>query len=114
MIKDLESFYTYTGYIEIGSVKSHVTLDDDKLILQVTQWMGAGAIHPGSIHQYVQYWNIPESQDLIDFKFSTSSTYTDIAVNLRIPPHQLSSRRCLVGNQEIIIQKRPNASTRLN
>jgi uncharacterized protein YoxC len=113
-LKDLESLYTYTGYIELGQVRQGTNLEDTAIIQHVTQWMGAGSLHPGVLHQYIQYWNIPEAQKIIDFKFSTKSTYTDITSNLKIPPHQLSAKKCLVVDQEIVIQKLPSNSTLLN
>lgn len=112
-IKDLETMYTHTGVIELGAVNPLTELDDNSIIHHVTQWMGSSQLQGGPLHQYIQYWNIPPAQDLVVFKFSTSSTITDISANLRIPRGQLSDAKCLLSNQRIEIHPRPLDTTPL-
>jgi len=114
VIKDLESMYTYTGLIELGTVKPQILLDNDVIINHITQWMGPGSLQHGPLHQYVQFWNIPPAQDLVDMKFDTSTTCTDIPANLRIPPGQLSPMKCIISNQEVEIHSRPINTTVLD
>jgi hypothetical protein len=113
-VYDNYTFTSYSGYLEIGVVLQQCKRSNDIIIRQVTEWLGPWEENPGDLLQYVQSWNIPAGQDIINLKFNTQTTLTDLATNLKIPRHQLTPGKCLIMKPEIILIERPISTTRID